>query len=116
VRWLNDVWAIVAGDKPHESGQASDADVRALNRKVHQTIQKVTEELEVFGFNTAVAALMSLKNTLMVARKSPVVNTPAWDEAIATMLTLMAPFTIASPGRSSIPKSPKPRRSPWSCW
>src|SRR5262249_1061448 len=48
---------------------------------------------ETFGFNTAVAALMGLRNTLVAARKTAVVNSPAWDEAIHTMLLLMAPFT-----------------------
>jgi leucyl-tRNA synthetase len=93
VRWLNDVWTLVTGDKPDISGQASESDVRALRRKVHQTIQKVTDGLETFGFNTAVAGLMELKNALLAARKTPVAKTPAWDEAVATMLTLMAPFT-----------------------
>jgi leucyl-tRNA synthetase len=93
VRWLNDVWTLVTGDKPDISGEASASEVRALRRKVHQTIQKVTDGLETFGFNTAVAGLMELKNALLAARKTPVAKTPAWDEAVATMLTLMAPFT-----------------------
>jgi len=93
VRWLNDVWSLVTGDKPEVKGSASDNDVRALRRKVHQTIARVSEGLETFGFNTSVAGLMELKNTLLAARKTPVVNTPAYDEAIATMLLMMAPFT-----------------------
>ncbi|MCC7446129.1 MAG: leucine--tRNA ligase, partial [Anaerolineae bacterium] len=93
VRWLNDVWTLVTGAKPEVKGEATEADQRALRRQIHQTIQKVTEGLETFGFNTAVAGLMELKNALMAARKTPVVNTPAWDEAISTMLIMMAPFT-----------------------
>jgi leucyl-tRNA synthetase len=93
VRWLNDVWTLVTGDKPEAKGETTEADQRALRRQVHQTIQKVTEGLETFGFNTAVAGLMELKNALVAARKTPVVNTPAWDEAISTMLIMMAPIT-----------------------
>jgi leucyl-tRNA synthetase len=93
VRWLNDVWTLVTGDRPEITGEASESDVRALRRKVHQTIDKVTDGLETFGFNTAVAGLMELKNALLAARKTPVANTPAWDEAVTTMLVLMAPFT-----------------------
>lgn len=93
VRWLNDVWNVVTSEKPAVSGQASDSDIRALRRKVHQTIQRVSEGLDTFGFNTSVAGLMELKNTLMAARKTPLVNTPAWDEAVETMLLLMAPIT-----------------------
>lgn len=33
VRWLNDVWNLVTNDKPTVSGEASEADVRALRRK-----------------------------------------------------------------------------------
>jgi leucyl-tRNA synthetase len=93
VRWLNDVWNLVTDDKPQVTGESKDSDVRALRRKVHQTIQRVSEGLETFGFNTAVAALMELKNAMLTLRKTPVINNPAWAEAIGTMLTLMAPFT-----------------------
>ena len=93
VRWLNDVWELVLGDKPAVAGQASEKEIMALRRKAHQTIARVTAGLEGFSFNTAVAALMELKNALQTARRTPVVNTPAWDEAVGTMLMLMAPFT-----------------------
>jgi leucyl-tRNA synthetase len=93
VRWLNDTWNVVIGDNPIVSGEASENDIRALRRKVHQTIERVTDSLETFGFNTAVAGLMELKNALMAAKRTPLVNTPAWNEAIQTMLVLMAPFT-----------------------
>jgi leucyl-tRNA synthetase len=93
VRWLQDVWNLVCDDRPQVSGEVAEADVRALRRKVHQTIARVTEGLESFGFNTAVAGLMELKNTLVAARKTSVASTPAFDEAIGTMLIMMAPFT-----------------------
>jgi len=95
VRWLNDVWAMVTDGRPKMSSDAdsTDSDVRALRRKVHQTIKRVTDGLENFGFNTTVAALMELKNTMIAARKTSVVNSPAWDEAIRTLLLMMAPIT-----------------------
>jgi leucyl-tRNA synthetase len=92
VRWLNDVWDLIA-KTPQVAGTPTDAQVRALRRKVHQTIKKVTESLQEFGFNTAVAALMELRNAMGEASKTPVVNDPAWNEAIQSMLLLMAPFT-----------------------
>jgi leucyl-tRNA synthetase len=39
------------------------------------------------------AALMELKNAMSKVRGTPVVRTPAWDEAVRTLLLLMAPFT-----------------------
>jgi leucyl-tRNA synthetase len=40
-----------------------------------------------------VAGLMELKNMMLQARKTAVVNSPAWREAVETMLLLMSPFT-----------------------
>jgi leucyl-tRNA synthetase len=37
---------------------------RQLRRKVHQTVKAVTEDIEGFRFNTAVAAMMELLNEL----------------------------------------------------
>ena len=59
---------------------------------MHQTIKKVTEDIESFGFNTAIAALMSLRNTMKAAQETPLAHTPAWDEAVHNLLLLMAPF------------------------
>jgi leucyl-tRNA synthetase len=92
-RFLEDVWTLIVEPRPDNKGQAVDGDVRALRRAVHQTIKKVTEDIETFGFNTAIAALMSLRNTMKTAKDQPVAHTPAWDEAVETLLLLMAPFT-----------------------
>jgi leucyl-tRNA synthetase len=92
VRWLNDVWALYA-EQPAAEGTATEDQIASLRRKVHQTIKRVTDGLEDFGFNTAIAGLMELKNALQDARKTAVVNSDAWDEARSTYLRLMAPFT-----------------------
>ncbi|HRE47440.1 MAG TPA: leucine--tRNA ligase [Aggregatilineales bacterium] len=93
VRWLNDVWNLVADEGRPAGDPPAEAEVKALRRKVHQTIQRVEDGLREFGFNTAVAALMELKNTLLAARKTAVYGSPAWGEAIQAMLLMMAPFT-----------------------
>jgi leucyl-tRNA synthetase len=93
VRWLNDVWYLIMNPAPKPDGKAADKDVRALRRKVHQTIQRVTEGFETFSFNTAIAALMELKNDMADMKSTPVTQTDAWTEAVETMLKLMAPFT-----------------------
>ena len=91
VRWLHDVWAVVNDGAPSDGGDAK-AD-RNLRRKVHQVIKKVSDGLESFSFNTAVAALMELKNALQDAAREAKVSAAVWDEAVETMLLLMAPFT-----------------------
>ena len=91
VRWLNEVWDLVTGPPPAEAGDA-DAE-RALARSVHQAIQRVSESLERFSFNTAVAALMGLRNDLRAGLRDGAVGRDAWREALRTGLLLMAPIT-----------------------
>ena len=75
-----------------DKGQAAEADVRALRRAVHQTIKKVTDDFEAFEFNTIISALMSLTNKLYEYRAA-CEGTPVWNEAIETLLKLLAPVT-----------------------
>ena len=72
--------------------QTSGADERSLRRLTHQTIARVTKDLDEFQFNTIVAALMEFVNGLYRYRDTTE-GTAAWDEAITTMLLLMAPIT-----------------------
>jgi leucyl-tRNA synthetase len=92
-RFVEDVWNLVTEPRPAVHGSASEDEIRSLRRSVHQAIKKVTEDIESFGFNTALAALMSLRNTMKAALATPLAHTPAWDEAVQSLLLLMAPFT-----------------------
>jgi leucyl-tRNA synthetase len=91
VRWLNGVWDMVAAGPPDTAGDADAA--QRLERRVHQAIKQVTDSLERFSFNTAVAALMSLRNDLRTALRSGALGADAWRDAIRTLLLLMAPIT-----------------------
>ena len=89
-RFLGDVWRLGTGDyRPGDPGGAAD---RALRRAVHQTVAKVGADLEGFAFNTAVAALMTLRNDLLAARRRADVSSSVWDEAIDHLLLLLAPI------------------------
>jgi leucyl-tRNA synthetase len=92
-RFLEDVWSLVLDPVAPASGQATEAQIRDLRRAVHQTLRDVTDDLEAFSFNTAVAKLMALRNTLREAHSTPLVHTPSWEEAVETLLLMMAPFT-----------------------
>jgi leucyl-tRNA synthetase len=91
-RFLEDVWSLVVDPADGSASMPSDVEIRALRRKTHQTIRKVTEDLGSFSFNTAVAALMELRNTLQEAKKSALYQTEAWDEAIRSLLLLLCPI------------------------
>jgi len=99
-RFYNRVWNLVLGPLPltpsqreggSSEGTASEKDVAALRRITHKTIRKVTADLESFRFNTMVAALMEFNNYLVKVKSTPVAHTPAWDEAVETLLLLLAP-------------------------
>jgi leucyl-tRNA synthetase len=91
VRFLNRVWDCVL--EPGYTGNAllDDGAVRDLRRKVHQAIRKGTQDMESFSFNTFVANLMELNNTMLKARETPVYGTPAWEEAVEALLLMLAP-------------------------
>ncbi|RMG94014.1 MAG: hypothetical protein D6706_14475 [Chloroflexi bacterium] len=93
-RFLERVWDLVTGPNP-QSGNTppTEPQLRELRRKQHQAIRRVTKDLEDFSFNTMVAGLMEYTNTLIAAKSAApaLVNHPAWDEAIQTLVLLMAP-------------------------
>ncbi len=65
-----------------------------IRRATHKTIARVTGDFERYQFNTAIAAIMELTNTLTAFKT---LNTPESNavlrEAVETMLTLLQPFT-----------------------
>ena len=89
-RWLDRVWRIVLSndDEGTPSGEMSE---RQLRRITHQTIAKVGGDIKDFKFNTMVAALMEFTNALYKAREAGLGGTPAWREAIETLMLLIAP-------------------------
>ncbi|HSN78202.1 MAG TPA: leucine--tRNA ligase, partial [Anaerolineae bacterium] len=92
-RLMQDVWNLVVDDAGRTSNSSpSDKDIRDLRRTVHQTIRDVTDDIEAFKFNTVVAKLMALRNTLKSARGTAMVGTAAWDEAVDSLLLLLAPI------------------------
>jgi leucyl-tRNA synthetase len=79
LRFLRGVWQI-ATEKPRADARDPDID-----RLVHKTIKKVTEDIDALRMNTAVAALMELLNALS---RQPAVHA---DHA-RTLVLLVSPF------------------------
>ncbi len=67
-RFLGRVWRLFIDERSEEARLAEtvkdDAPDRETLRKLHQTIQKVTADLDGMRFNTAIAAMMELTNHL----------------------------------------------------
>jgi leucyl-tRNA synthetase len=93
-RFIRRAFALVTetGDGPFDQAPPG-VDTGPLRRLRAKTIERVTTDLDEFQFNTMVAWLIEYVNELMRLRETPVVHTPAWREAIETLVLLMAPST-----------------------
>jgi leucyl-tRNA synthetase len=90
-RWLRRVWVLFTD--PIEKENPTPEVLCALRRKLHQTLQQVTHDFEVFEFNTIISSLMELLNEMYKAREKGATGTDAWDEAVDIYLRMMAPVT-----------------------
>ena len=98
-KFLNRVWAIATDPNGTESGdgaasvtEANERAVRdALRAAAHRTLRDVTEDYESFRWNTMIAKLMELSNTLFRYRGTEAVELPEWDEAVSLLLLMLAP-------------------------
>ena len=80
----------------------------ALTRLLHQTIRKVTEDIEGMRFNTAVSAMMVLTNELMKLDGVP-------KEALDILATLLHPFAphLGEEVWEMLGHTPSIQREPW---
>jgi leucyl-tRNA synthetase len=88
-RFLQRVWRI--GERLADTPPIAPADAN-LERERHATIQRVTHSFERFSFNTAVAALMELSNTLWRAIEDKTASRLRCEEAFDTLLQLLHPL------------------------
>lgn len=89
-RWLRRLWTTIL--EPVQTVKPGEDVVKALRRKVHQTLRAVTKDYETFEFNTIVSGLMELLNE-MVRSKAQLYGSPAWNEAVEIYLKMLAPVT-----------------------
>lgn len=98
-RFLNRVWKLVheqlaaVSAAPALDPAALSDEERSLRRAVHKTLKKVTEDIdERFHFNTAIAAVMELMNSLQGARLNSPQAAAVMKEALELVVIMLAPF------------------------
>ena len=69
----------------------NEPNAQRVRRLTHQMIQKVSEDIAAFRFNTMLAAMMEFTNALSRERDAGPVDGPAWDEAIGALVLCLAP-------------------------
>ncbi|MHB1317538.1 MAG: leucine--tRNA ligase [Anaerolineae bacterium] len=93
-RFLNRIWSVVASEaRTVGEGTPPASEIRALRRATHQAIRDVTRDYEAFKFNTALASLMKYNNALLRAQTTAVYCTDAWQDAIRSLVLMIAPIT-----------------------
>ena len=100
-RFLNRVYRLITScEKQLQTSEELPAELsaagKALHRKTHQTIKRVTENIEQnFHFNTAISAMMELFNVLSSAiseDKNEELEAAAVKEAVTVLLLLLSPM------------------------
>jgi len=92
-RFLNRIWKLVIQNRRRYDPQWRDFKVttpqeKKLRQKTHRTIKKVTEDIEHFKFNTAIAAMMEWINEI----KPDEVSDKGFSETIENFLLILSPF------------------------
>ncbi len=93
-RFLRRLWRVAQEHRkiaPTRQGRGTD-ESRALLRKLHQTIEKVTQDLERMHQNTALAAIMELLNQVSVYHDGEGADRSLLQQVLETMALLMSPF------------------------
>lgn len=126
-RFLNKVWGIVYKNEPTMICSGSgvnefpglQASVQGLVRKTHQTIRRVTNDIErEYHFNTAIAALMELVNELSAVKPQNNEEWSAYRYSVETLLLLLSPFSphIAEELWEAIGNTPAISLQKWPQW
>ena len=92
-RFLDRLWRAGTAPPATRSGTHTEGDV-AVRQAVHRTMAEVTSDIERWSYNTAVAHCMELLNLLQkYGRQDGGPHAEVWDEALDTLLLILAPLT-----------------------
>jgi len=112
-KFVERIYRFVTRNLDRDSAGDAAADKRAL-RKLHQTIQKVTEDFNNrWHFNTSIAALMELLNTLYDEDAN--LSRAALDQILPSLVLLIGPFApyLAEELWEQLGRSGPVFRQPW---
>ena len=96
VKFLQRVWRLVLEPESVAAEGGGDGvspvDASALRRKVAQTVGRVTEHYDELRFNTAVAFLMELANTMQDYVRAGGARDTEWSDAVRILVKLLNPL------------------------
>jgi leucyl-tRNA synthetase len=111
-RFLNRVWRLIIDERAEDMKLAEQVQDVAPNKEtlriLHQTIKRVTEDLESMSFNTGISAMMELSNFLTKAEVRP-------RSVLSELVLLLSPFAphLAEELWRSLGHDQSPAYHPW---
>ncbi|HXV67929.1 MAG TPA: leucine--tRNA ligase [Nitrospira sp.] len=108
-RFLDRVWRLVADDEGRVSNAVVSTEPGLEHRRLlHQTIKKVTEDVEALRFNTAISQMMVFTNELTKAEQRP-------RAVLEPFVLLLAPFAphLAEELWGILGRGPSVSQQPW---
>jgi leucyl-tRNA synthetase len=119
-RLINRIWAEfdAFASRPNDPSPAGAAGDLPLRKATHKTIRSVTEAIEGFRFNSAVARLYEFVSILRGARTEGGVSGETQGEALSALARLAAPFAphLAEECWASLGGEGLICRAPWPTW
>ncbi|MDB5169121.1 MAG: LeucinetRNA ligase [Candidatus Saccharibacteria bacterium] len=91
-RFLNRLWTLTQEYLEASAGDTTKEQDKDLKRVTHQTIKKMTEDLERNTYNTAIATAMAAVNDLYKLKAQALAQSPEWKEALEALIACVAPF------------------------
>jgi leucyl-tRNA synthetase len=88
-RWLNRAWNIALEDYEPKTEDAQAT--KELERFTHQSIKKVTGDMDRLHLNVMIAGLMEFTNYLTKVKESANVPKKVWQHSIEALVTMTAP-------------------------
>ena len=89
-RFLTRVWNLV--HEYIEAEKDSSTENIEVLRSTHKAIKRVTEDIEIQHYNTAIAGVMEFVNELYRSKLNGFSGSSSWKEALEALVMLIAPF------------------------
>ena len=92
-RWLNRLWDLLSEGTYCSEGPSDPEAHRDLQRSLHKTIKKTSDDIENFKYNTAMSTLMEFTRFLGRRKASGAISSADWSEASNALVRIIAPIT-----------------------
>ncbi len=116
-RFLNRLWNLTLefSDSKTKDGTPNQAVLRSINK----TIKKVTKDIEIQKYNTAIAAMMACVNDFYVQKaESGFSGQAVWQQGLESLVQLVAPFApyIAEELWQALGRKDSVHKGHWPVW